>query len=303
MASLNLKSPATMLPAEYEQKQPQNFDVVIFDRYTPKWIPEAGNFVYVGAVPPPTPGPGQKITVAKDTLGNPVMIKSEEVLDWNRDHPILKELLLNRLWVETGLKLQVPVEAQTLVDGLKGPLIVLARDGKRTNIVISFDVINSTWPLDLTFPMFWHRAMQFLAVGGDMNVRESYDPGASPVIPRANLQRAGADLKTLILKGPTGSKTLKIPDTGDFALPPLNQVGVYTTEPPVPQFERMAVNLLDENESNTFPDTKPPGEMKAEVQNVKDQQTRREWWWYLVTFVGLPLLFIEWYVYTRRVHL
>jgi hypothetical protein len=78
---------------------------------------------------------------------------------------------------------------------------------------------------------------------------------------------------------------------------------VYSTEPAVPQFERMAVNLLDENESNTFPATVPPGEMKAEVQNVKDQQTRREWWWYLVTFVGLPLLFVEWWVYTRRVHL
>jgi hypothetical protein len=303
MASLNLKAPATMLPPEYEQKQPQSFDVVIYDRYTPKWVPEAGNFVYVGAVPPVTPGPGQKITVAKDGLGNPITISGEEVLDWNRDHPILKDLLLNRIWVQSSLKLQVPLDAQTLVDGLKSPLIVLARDGKRTNIVISFDVIASTWPLELSFPMFWHRAMQFLAVGGDMNVRESYEPGASPVIPRANLQRAGGDLKSLTLKGPTGSRTLKIPDTGDFALPPLNQVGVYTTEPPVPQFERMAVNLLDENESNTFPDTKAPGETKAEVQNVKDQQTRREWWWYLVTFVGLPLLFVEWWVYTRRVHL
>jgi len=78
---------------------------------------------------------------------------------------------------------------------------------------------------------------------------------------------------------------------------------VYVTEPAVPQFERMAVNLLDENESNIFPVTAPPGDMKADVQIVKEQQTRREWWWYLVTFVGLPLLFVEWFVYTRRVHL
>ncbi len=96
---------------------------------------------------------------------------------------------------------------------------------------------------------------------------------------------------------------MKVPDAGDFALPPLNQVGVYTTEPPVPQFERIAVNLLDDNESNTLPATAPPGDAKADVQIVKDQQSRREWWWYLVTFVGLPLLFVEWWVYTRRVHL
>jgi len=47
----------------------------------------------------------------------------------------------------------------------------------------------------------------------------------------------------------------------------------------------------------------PPGEPGAQVENVKDQKARREWWWYLTAFVGLPLLFVEWWVYTRRVHL
>jgi hypothetical protein len=100
-----------------------------------------------------------------------------------------------------------------------------------------------------------------------------------------------------------GTKVFKIPDTGDFALPPLDHAGVYLTDPPVPQFEKIAVNLLDSNESNTLPVTAAPGEAGAQVNNVKDQKARREWWWYLIAFVGLPLLFVEWWVYTRRVHL
>jgi hypothetical protein len=303
MNNLDLKSPDIMQAGSYEQKQPINYDVIIFDRYTPKFLPEAGNFIYVDAVPPHTDGPGQKVTVEKDAAGNPALVEDEGVLDWNRDHPILKDLALNRLYIQHAMKLLVPAEAQVLVDGLKVPLIVLAHDGKRTNLILGFDPNDGNWPLEYSFPMFWHHALQYMAVGSDMDVRQSYQPGASPVIPRANLERAAGGLKEITLTGPDGPRTLKVPPTGDFALPPLNRVGIYRTDPPIPQFEKLAVNLLDSNESNTLPSSVAPGDPKVQVENVKDQQSRREWWWYLVTYVGLPLLFVEWFVYTRRVHL
>jgi hypothetical protein len=277
MQSLRLKSPDVMLPAAYEQKQPQNYDVVIFDSYVPKWVPEAGNLVYVNSVPPLTEGPGQKVTVEKDTAGNPIVFDDEGVLDWNRDHPILKDLAMNRVtYIQHALKLHVPPEAQVLVDGLKGPLIVLARDGKRTNLIIGFDPKDSYWPLELSFPMFWHHALQFLAVGSDMDVRQSCAPGASPVIPRANLERAGAGLKQLKLKGPDGERTLSVPATGDFALPPLNHTGVYSTDPPVPQFEKIAVNLLDSNESNILPASVAPGYTSAKIEKGSTKPSKSE---------------------------
>jgi len=300
---MRLKAPDIIQTSTYEEKKPQKYDVVIFDRYTPQFLPDAGNFIYFGAVPPTTPGPGQKITAAVDASGMPVELTDEEILDWQRDNPMLKDLALNRLYVAEALKLNVPPDAQTLIDGLKGPLVVLAHDGKRTNLVVGFDVLQSNWPFEVSFPIFFHRALQYMAVGSDMDVRQSYEPGVSPIIPRANLQRVGADLKTFKLTGPMGTQTLKIPETGDVALPPLDRVGVYATEPPIPQFEKLAVNLLDANESNTLPLATAPGGSGAQIEDIKDQKARREWWWYLVAFVGLPLLFVEWWVYTRRVHL
>jgi hypothetical protein len=179
----------------------------------------------------------------------------------------------------------------------------MAHNGKRTNLVIAFDVLQSNWPFEISFPIFLHRALQYMAIGSDMDVRQSFEPGASPVVPRGNLQRAGADLTKFTLKGPQGSRTVSVPATGDVALPALDQVGLYTTEPPIPQFEQMAVNLLDGNESNTLPAPAAPGDTTARAIDVKDQKSRREWWWYLIAFIGLPLLFVEWWVYTRRVHL
>ena len=303
ISNMHLKSPDIIQTETYEQQKPTKYDVILFDRYTPTYLPAAGNFIYFGAVPPKTDGPGQKVTAVEKSPGNPVVIDYEEILDWQRENPLLKDLALNRLYIVNGaMRLNVPADAQTLVDGLKGPLIVLAHDGKRTNMIVGFDVLQSNWPFEPSFPMFLRRALQYMAIGSDMDVRQSFEPGSSPVIPRANLQRVG-DIKSLKLVGPQGAQTLAIPATGDFALPALDRVGVYTTDPPVPQFEKIAVNLLDGNESNTLPAAVAPGEAEAKIVDVKDHQARREWWWYLVAFVGMPLLFVEWWVYTRRVHL
>ncbi len=99
-----------------------------------------------------------------------------------------------------------------------------------------------------------------------------------------------------------GSKVLQIPATGDFALPPLDKVGLYSTDPPIPQFEHFAVNLLNANESNVLPVTQPPGNV-GEAVAVNGGKSRLELWWWIVACAALPLLLIEWWVYTRRVHL
>jgi hypothetical protein len=41
------------------------------------------------------------------------------------------------------------------------------------------------------------------------------------------------------LNGPGMSRDLPVPEAGDFALPALDRVGVYRTDPVVPQYERI----------------------------------------------------------------
>jgi hypothetical protein len=78
---------------------------------------------------------------------------------------------------------------------------------------------------------------------------------------------------------------------------------VYTTDPPIPQFEKLAVNLLDANESNLVPAERAPGDINAPIEEVKTTKARLELWWWIVACGALPLLLVEWWVYTRRVHL
>jgi Ca-activated chloride channel homolog len=231
-----------------------------------------------------------------------VTLEDIQVLDWRRDHPILKNLAMGKLYVAEALKMDVPLDSEVLIDGLKCPLVALHREGKGTHLVVAFDLLQSNWPLKVSFPIFLNQALQFMAVGGEMALRQSYEPGATPTVPRSLIQRAGSDVKQLTLKGPDGTQVKPIPASGDVALPALEHVGVYTTEPPVPPYDRMAVNLLDPVESNTFPAANVPGGA-AEVREGTGAKSRMELWWWIVACAALPLLLIEWWVYTRRVHL
>jgi hypothetical protein len=114
------------------------------------------------------------------------------------------------------------------------------------------------------------------------------------------MQAAGTS-KTIHLIGPVDA-VVPIPPTGDLTLPALDRVGVYRTEPPVPPCEKIAVNLLDENESNTLPADVPPGRIGTMVP-LGASDSRLDLWWWLIACGAIPLLMIEWWVYTRRVHL
>ncbi|MBA3274052.1 MAG: VWA domain-containing protein [Chthoniobacterales bacterium] len=303
--SLRLKSPATLRPSAYEEKVPSEYDLIIFDRYSPKKLPAAGNFIYFGSV-----GPALAIKPEKDpaTQKN-VVVSDSGVLDWRRDHPILRDRALDKLYVAEALKLDVPRESEVLIDGTKGPLVVMHREGPSLHLVFAFDVLQSNLPFMVSFPIVMHNALQYMAIGSDMDVRQAFAPGATPRIPRANLEKVltgaasgGDNAPTLRINGPGGSRDIKIPPSGDFALPALDKVGVYTLDPAVPQYERIAVNLLDPSESNLLPlDTAPGG--VGEAVGSAAGKSRLELWWWIVACAALPLLMIEWWVYTRRVHL
>ena len=260
MKSLGLKNPQQMLPAAYENTKPDGkFNVIIFDRYQPKFEPKVGNFVYFGATPPDSKIKGEPPVYVPQPRAKQ---KVSGVIDWKRDHPVLRNLPMGNHAFADPIKLTVPPEAEVLMEGANGPLMVLYRDKFQTHFVMAFDIIDSTWPLKASFPNFMVNLMQFLAVGSEMDVRPQYEPGATPRIQREHLQAAaGADVKSIRLNGPMGSKELMVPATSDFALPPLDRVGVYSTSPAIPPYEHIAVNLLDYNESNLMPVTQPPGNL------------------------------------------
>lgn len=293
--ALGLDRPEILSPSQYDAKLPTDRDVIVFDRHSPKALPENGSFVYFGALPPNT-----ALKQQVNDVGVPQVATDLFVLDWQRDHPILRGMNLSRVFVAEAMRLNVPNEAEMLIEGTTTPLLVLYRQAKQTHLVFPFDSLQSNWPTHPTFQLCLFNTMQFLALGSEMDVREGYVPGAVPRIPRTNLARVGDDVREFRLIGPARTQTVTVPENGDFVLPPLERVGLYRTEPSIPQYERLAVNLLDPVESNVMPSDIAPGSVGT-VDSSSESRSRFEWWWWLVACVVLPLLMIEWWIYTRRV--
>jgi hypothetical protein len=293
-----------MSPVAFEENKPKGYDVYVFDRYKPKELPDSGNFMHFGVVPD-----GLRVKAVRDPNGAPVMLDYPEnaatVLDWRRDHPIMRGPSFGHMWVSQSMKLDVPLDSEVLIDGMKGPLVVLHREKGAVHVITAFDILNSTLPIppdSQHFVLFVYNALEYLAVGSDMDVRQTLEPGSTPRIPRSALMKGAEPIKKLTLIDPNGAKIpLTVPEAGDFALPGLEHVGVYQTDPPIPQYERMAVNLLDANESNLVPSNTAPGGNPDAVEKGSGK-VRRDLWRYFV-MAGIGMLFVEWWVYTRRVHL
>jgi hypothetical protein len=294
--SLGVSNHARLLPAQYEQQKPSDYDVIVFDNYAPQFVPASGNFIAIGTVPA-----GLKIRPAADEQGRTVVIEDNGVLDWQRDHPSLRGLSVARVFAEQTTRFDFPLETQVLIDGLRGPMVLLHREGRSTWLVIGFDLLRSNWPVQPTFVPFFLQAIQFLAIGSDLQQREAVAPGTAILVPRANLERVSSDERIRLL-GPGGAQSVSVPQAGDLSLPPLERVGLYRTDPPIPQFEQIAVNLADASESNTLPTETPPGNIGTVAGQARGL-VRTEWWWWIIAAVALPLLLLEWWVYTRRVHL
>jgi hypothetical protein len=296
LASLNLNKPVTLTPPEWEQKRPAEFDVVMFDRYVPRYMPPSGNYIWFGAMPADL-----QLKQAVDTQGRGLYMSDIEILDWKRDHPVLRHLVLGKLFVAEAMQLSVPLQSDILIEGTAGSLVVLHREGRSTHLVVGFDVLQSNWPLRVSFPVFLHNSLQYIAFGSDLSIRESFRPGATPKIPRPDLEKVLDGAKAIRLVTPSGSRTIPVPAAGDFALPALDRVGLYRLDPVVPQHERIAVNLLDDIESNILPLEAPPGDI-GQVAQADGGRSQLQLWWWIVACVGIPLLMVEWWVYTRRVH-
>lgn len=307
--ALSLQSLALLTPEQYETamagRQVDSFDVIIFDRYSPPvlaatnqpLLPTTGNFLWFGAVPA-----GIGLHWAQ-TDNRPITVENVGVLDWKRDHPILRSLQLSHLFFASAWQLQSDQQSDVLIDGLKGPLLLLHHQGDQTHIVAGFDLLQSNWPLHISFPIFIQNALSYLAMGASMDIHQSYAAGTPLVIPRTALSSASlAAGDTIRLAGPDQNRTITIPATGDFALPALDRVGIYTLDPPIDRFEHLAVNLLNANESDLTPAQLPPGNIGQTISALA-RPNRVDLWWWIIALAVLPLLLIEWWVYMRRVHL
>ncbi len=269
-------------PADYEQDGQSKYDVVIFDKYQPQRLP-LGNYLFIEAVPK------MDVFKASSKLSKPPLIW------WDETHPVLRHVSLEHVFVAESLSLDVPEQAEVLIEGPKPMLVRYVQEG-RCCMVLAFAIENSNWWGKPSFPVFMYNAIRYLGGGGAELETGPTRPGDTLRIPAP----PGADRITLVR--PDGTKAVLTPDPSGVAyFGGSERVGLYEVESGAPGRDRFAVNLEDDWESDITPSGMVvEGHQVAEVGAIKTA-TPEIWRWFVG--VALALVLVEWYIYNRRVML
>ncbi len=276
---------------------PTAFDLVVYDRVRPETLPPVPSISFGATLP--IPGLG---VVTPDPPLAPTGFTF-----WRRTHPVMRYVTLGDVRVARPREVLLPVgEAsanlvvEELATGDDGPLIVLVERGVLRRVVVAFELDDTTWWRDASFPIFLANAADHLALGALEAAGTAWTTVQAPVLPAPT----GGDV---VLEAPDGERTTLRPGPGGvLALPTLARTGIYLLELDGPAADAavrtLPVNLLHAPESLVPSRTEIDIAGRTTVATPLAGATPREiWHWFVL--LALVLATLEWLLYTLRMRL
>jgi hypothetical protein len=298
LASLPGKPPDIVSPEQYE-KMPDDqlleagrlkYDLVVFDAHSTDRLPP-GNYMFFGGIPEI---PDVKITGR---------VENELIVDWDSTHPVLRHVEVELIHVFAWNRLELPEEAEVLIQSVSGPVMAyLARD-RRQYLINAFSVfdderahLNTNWVMTTGFPAFMYNAQQFLAGTVQAGGNRSIAPSEAIAIP------AAPDASRVVVRRPDGETvTVPVGDDRVAYYADTTRAGLYVPERGAAGEPVFAVNLFSDAES----DIRPVAEFHVggeKVASTSGTQRLDRPLWPLLVLAAAVVLFVEWFVYNKRMY-
>jgi len=287
------------------------FDVLVLDRWLPtnadgEAVLPRGRSVVLGRVPTGEPG----IWLDEPGPGGALLVTSP-------GHEALRDVSLGGVEVIDApvTRIDADAGADVLVETAAGPAIFELTGTDRRAIVVAFDTLESTWPWDVSYPVFLASAIESLAGGAGIEGKSVVRTGAvvSPRLP------AGA--RNVLLTRPneqgdeqgeaTGSREVAPDADGRVVIGPLTRAGVYELswrgEPGLGDrreggraVRSIAANVLSPVESDVRVARRLETASSVVSATESGRATRRVRLWPWLILVAMGVLMVEWWVYNRR---
>ncbi len=264
-----------------------DYDLVIFDRTSPGEALPPGSYLFLDAVP------------LAEGLGLMDAVEHPDIVEWDESHPATRFTDLSLLAINTAHPIQIRTGDRVVLQSTAGPLIVEPDDPTSRSLILGFDIYQTSWPLQSSFPIFFANVLRWLSAAGAEQRGSQVRTGDTVRVP---LPKQGATAK---VTGPDDEVHEIEPGRPEEQMATFSRtdlVGIYDVEGAEGGFERFAVNVLSRSESDikareqlTLRDKRVAGEAKAEERN------REIWWWFAA--VAFAFVLFEWWIYNRRVYL
>ncbi|NLH15626.1 MAG: VWA domain-containing protein [Phycisphaerae bacterium] len=262
------------------------YDIIVLDKHNPKSLPKASYIVF-GLAPE-----GIEVKTAAEPLEN------QPILDWRAQHAILRYVNLTNVFVVKAAKIALPRDAQTLAEFRDSPAIAILRHGGNALLLVAFDILESNWPFEPSFILFWYNALAYLGTQTGEQLTANLLTGEPIVIEGLP---AGA---TGTLTDPEGvGEPISSGQGGIIRYPQTDRAGVYTVELTQQPAKAFALNLLSEEESKIAPVKELT--LSSRTVTSADRAMGRAnvplWPWIVLT--ALVLVCGEWILYNSRIRL
>jgi hypothetical protein len=270
-------------------------DLIVFDRVEPR----------AGVLPPvASVSLGAGLKGAGVTLVPPPASAgaSERIVSWKRDHPLMRDVVLDGLVLKRAGTLTLPFRGVSLAEGLRGALIGLVEGGDGVGrVVCAFGAEQEGWGSDLSFVVFMGNAMDYLTLRGRAKAGRQFGAGDAISV------RVPAGVAELGVTGPDGAErrlALAAGDSGSAVrvatLGRAERAGVYKVTGIVPGEgeDRVAVNVANAQESSLATADALPlrgGRLDANAGKAPSNRPREVWDWFVLG--SLAVLGAEWLLY------
>lgn len=256
------------------------FDFVVLDGVTPLVWP-SGNVLAIHVI-------------NTNWIPEATHVESPPIVDWRSTHPLLRYAGFDNVQVADSLAAKAPSWAVSLVDSPQAPLMLAGELGRQRIIWIGFDILESNWPLRVSFPIFIANSVEWLnpanAKGGQLLVK------AGDAF-RLALTRAEKEAQVTLPDGQVKKLTLD-PKANELVFAETYRQGIYRLRVGTNE-TTFCVDLLDAAESNIKPREELELGKYTRVTATTRQRTNTELW-RSIAGLGLVVLLVEWWYYHRR---
>jgi len=253
-------------------------DVVVLDSTTPPRV-GPGRFVFVNTVPPDVP---------IEVLGR---MERPTVMDWDRAHAVMRHVEFAKVAIEDAMRVRPLAAGRPLVESPGGPLIYALEEPDRKAIFIGFDLFRTDLPLRVAFPLILSNSLRWLHPAALDQSSLQLAAGHPVLLPVAH------GITSVTVTTPSG-RAVKAPVTrGVVSFTDTDEIGIYTLSTGRGDL-RLAVNLMDADESNLEPRPLPQAVGSGPV-TAAPVPLQRELWPVFV-LLAAAVLALEGLLYWRR---
>ncbi|MBI4026417.1 MAG: BatA domain-containing protein [Verrucomicrobia bacterium] len=264
-------------PARLDKSQ--HYDIIVLDDTTPDELP-SGNLLLIRTSP-------------KDMIEIKGSEKLPVISDVKAGHPLTRFVQFDNVDIAQSLQARLPDWGVPVVESKKSPLIIAGQHGLRRIVWIGFSLLESNWPLRLSFPIFISNALRWLDPASDQDRMLQVRTGQTARLPLSK------NVTTFTVETPDGRKlSLELPPKAqEIAVSQTDRAGVYRVKAGE-QSLQFCANLLNAEETRNKPREKIEFGKYQVVEGGALQASNLEIWRWLA-LSAFAVLLGEWWYYHR----